>query len=230
MVTALGSSKVLLVDDNEGRFETLRRGLSSAGVDCTVVSMQELGPDAINVSVFDILYVTIDGKDSYAGILKSVDTLDVRSAIPVIAILSGEALARVESLTGIDDFVAEPWDVAELLARTKRVLRSKNPMDGCELVVRGDLTINITECEVYVADSLIELTYREYELLRFLASNPGRVFSRDALLNKVWGYDYFGGDRTVDVHIRRLRSKIEDENHTFIETVRNIGYRFRKDL
>ena len=74
---------------------------------------------------------------------------------------------------------------------------------------------------------MIELTFKEYELLKFLASHQGRVYTREALLNKVWGYDYYGGDRTVDVHIRRLRSKIEDAKHTFIETVRNIGYRFK---
>jgi two-component system alkaline phosphatase synthesis response regulator PhoP len=74
---------------------------------------------------------------------------------------------------------------------------------------------------------VVEFTFREYELLRFLAANEGRVFTRDTLLDRVWGYDYYGGDRTVDVHIRRLRSKIEDAGHTFIETVRNIGYRFR---
>ena len=71
------------------------------------------------------------------------------------------------------------------------------------------------------------LTYKEYELLRFLATNPDTVFTREALLNKVWGYDFYGGARTVDVHIRRLRSKIEDAHHSFIETVRNVGYRFR---
>ena len=76
---------------------------------------------------------------------------------------------------------------------------------------------------------VIELTFKEYELLLYLAGNKGRVFTRESLLNKVWGYDLFGGDRTVDVHIRRLRSKIEDPEHTFIETVRNIGYRFKKN-
>ncbi len=75
---------------------------------------------------------------------------------------------------------------------------------------------------------MVELTFKEYELLKFLARDRGRVFTREALLNKVWGYDYFGGDRTVDVHVRRLRSKIELSGQTFIETVRNIGYRFKK--
>ena len=77
---------------------------------------------------------------------------------------------------------------------------------------------------------IIDLTFKEYELLKLMATNRGRVFTRDNLLDKIWGYDYFGGDRTVDVHIRRLRSKIEDANHSYIETVRNIGYKFIKDL
>jgi two-component system alkaline phosphatase synthesis response regulator PhoP len=93
----------------------------------------------------------------------------------------------------------------------------------------GDLVIDLDNCEVTVAGRLITLTFKEYELLRFMAAIPGRVFTRDALLDEVWGHDYFGGDRTVDVHIRRLRSKIEDSTHTFIDTVRNIGYRFSKD-
>jgi len=89
--------------------------------------------------------------------------------------------------------------------------------------------INRAKCEVTLAGRVLMLTFMEYELLKFLASNKGRVFTREVLLNKVWGYDYYGGDRTVDVHIRRLRSKIEDLTHTFIETVRNIGYKFREN-
>lgn len=90
--------------------------------------------------------------------------------------------------------------------------------------------IDPAQCEVTLEGEVVELTFKEYELLRFLASNRGRVFTREALLNWVWGYDYYGGERTVDVHVRRLRSKIEDSKHVFIETVRNIGYRFKKDV
>jgi len=230
MVIMTNVSRALLVDDNGDLFETLKRSLSSSGMDCAVVSTRELAIEASRLSDCDILYVTIDGNDSYAAMRKAIDTLALKPATPVIAIMSREALARAESLKGIDDFVTEPWDAAELLARSVRALRGRRPTEGCEMIVRGDLTINVTECEVRLAGSPVELTYREYELLRFLARNPGRVYSRDVLLNKVWGYDYFGGDRTVDVHIRRLRSKIEDDGHTFIDTVRNVGYRFRKDL
>jgi two-component system alkaline phosphatase synthesis response regulator PhoP len=86
--------------------------------------------------------------------------------------------------------------------------------------------IDSGKCEVLLGGKAIVLTFKEYQLLKFLAANKGKAFTREALLNKVWGWDYYGGDRTVDVHIRRLRSKIEDMNHSFIETIRNIGYRF----
>jgi two-component system alkaline phosphatase synthesis response regulator PhoP len=98
------------------------------------------------------------------------------------------------------------------------------------LIKCGDLVIDIAKYEVSIGGKLLALTFKEYELLKFLAKNRGRVFTRETLLNEVWGYDYYGGDRTVDVHIRRLRSKIEDSTHTFIETVRNIGYKFSTEV
>jgi two-component system alkaline phosphatase synthesis response regulator PhoP len=114
-----------------------------------------------------------------------------------------------------------------LVLRIKRLLNKRNGnQDDGELIRFDGLIIDLAKCEVTVDSRVVALTFREYELLKFLASNKGRVYTRDALLNKVWGYDYYGGDRTVDVHIRRLRSKIDDAKHTFIETVRNIGYRF----
>ena len=99
-------------------------------------------------------------------------------------------------------------------------------MESEDIIRCGDLVIDSVKCEVSLSGKPIILTFKEYQLLKFLASNKGKVFTREALLNKVWGWDYYGGDRTVDVHIRRLRSKIEDINHSFIETIRNIGYRF----
>jgi two-component system alkaline phosphatase synthesis response regulator PhoP len=101
-------------------------------------------------------------------------------------------------------------------------------MESEDVIRCGDLVIDSAKCEVSLSGKPIILTFKEYQLLKFLASNKEKVFTREALLNKVWGWDYYGGDRTVDVHIRRLRSKIEDINHSFIETIRNIGYRFRK--
>lgn len=125
-----------------------------------------------------------------------------------------------------DDFLLAPPRPRELLARLGRLLAQRSEPEG-SLLRSGDLTLDLEQYRVWVNERSVDLTYTEYELLRFLASNRGRVFSRETLLNKVWGYDYFGGSRTVDVHIRRLRAKLEDKDHTFIETVRNVGYRFQ---
>ena len=111
-------------------------------------------------------------------------------------------------------------------ARVRRAIWLKSGVESDNTLSAGDLRLDLANYKVYVSGRPIELTYKEYELLRFLATNQDKVFTREALLNRVWGYDFYGGARTVDVHIRRLRSKIEDRAHTFIETVRNVGYRF----
>ena len=146
--------------------------------------------------------------------------------IPVIVLLPREKLNSFDLGAGIDDFVAKPWEAIEVATRIKRCLRQKEGTDAQDVIRCGDLVIDSVKCEVSLGGKPIVLTFKEYQLLKFLANNKGKVFTREALLNKVWGWDYYGGDRTVDVHIRRLRSKIEDMNHSFIETIRNIGYRF----
>ena len=113
------------------------------------------------------------------------------------------------------------------MARVRRAIWRRAGAEGSHLLRRGDLTIDQANYKVFVGGRPVQLTFKEYELLRFLAQNHDRVCTRETLLNRVWGYDFYGGCRTVDVHIRRLRSKIEDSSHTFIETVRNVGYRFR---
>jgi DNA-binding response OmpR family regulator len=148
------------------------------------------------------------------------------SHLPVIALVARERLDDIGGHYDVDDFFSSDGDVRELALRVKRLLHRAKTADGSELIMSGGLVIDLAKCEVSVGGRVVELTFKEYELLKCLASNKGRVYTRETLLNKVWGYDYYGGDRTVDVHIRRLRSKIEDAKHTFIETVRNIGYRF----
>ena len=150
------------------------------------------------------------------------------SRSPLLAIVTPDLLDRAAAHPALDDFALVGAGSNELQARVKRLVRL-HPDSG-EMLRRGDLAINTATCEVSLGGRLIELTFKEYTLLKFLASNPGRVHTREVLLDKVWGYDYYGGDRTVDVHVRRLRSKIEDANHAFIDTVRNMGYRFRKDV
>jgi len=129
----------------------------------------------------------------------------------------------------ITDFIVAPFPEEELIVRS--IFSVKRATTGPlkeELINRGDLTINPSNYEVLINNSRINLRFKEYELLLLLASNPGRVYDRATLLNQIWGYDYFGGTRTVDVHIRRLRSKIENNpENPYIETIWNVGYRFR---
>lgn len=145
--------------------------------------------------------------------------------LPLIALISRPVLGAIHRLKGFDDFVIAPWDVDEIIARAQYRVGQQ----GREIIRCRDLVINPDTYEVNVDGREVSLTFREYQLLYLLAKDRGRVFTRDALLNEVWGYDYFGGDRAVDVYIRRIRSKIEDGNHEFIQTVRNVGYRFRKE-
>ena len=114
-----------------------------------------------------------------------------------------------------------------MVTRVKLTLHRNRHEDGDEVIRAGSLVINPSTYEVSLRGKRVNLRFKEYELLRLLATNPGRVYSREALLSSIWGYDYFGGTRTVDVHIRRLRSKIEDAEHPYIETIWNVGYRFR---
>ena len=144
-----------------------------------------------------------------------------------LGLVALEQLPHLDLTLGLDDFIVRSASATEITARVRQALWKKARVDSKNVLKCGDLVMDLASYTVYVAGRTVELTYKEYELLRFLASNRDRVFSRETLLNKVWGYDFYGGGRTVDVHIRRLRSKIEDRHHTFIETVRNVGYRFR---
>ncbi len=147
--------------------------------------------------------------------------------LPIIILAADSSLHAWDTNLNVDDFLLIPHRKPELLSRIRRLLKKSDKLDIGTTIQQGDLTIDDAGYEVKVAGRRIDLTYREYQLLKYLATNSARVVTRETLLNKVWGYDYFGGDRTVDVHIRRLRSKLEDTEHVFIETVRNVGYRFK---
>ncbi|MAO74769.1 MAG: hypothetical protein CL699_00425 [Chloroflexi bacterium] len=127
----------------------------------------------------------------------------------------------------ISDFITTPIKLSELITRCQRITKRTNNVSTEKLIKFGDLLINPDNYEVKIKGNRVNLRFKEYELLLLLASNPGRVYDRASLLNQIWGYDYFGGTRTVDVHIRRLRSKIEVLPDTeYIETIWNVGYRF----
>ncbi len=147
------------------------------------------------------------------------------SGVAVVGIAEEQTLEVVGTLPTIDDFVVSPWEEAEFRMRVERLLVRGDGERESSVLRCGGLEIDPERYKVTVEEQVVDLTYKEYELLRFLAANRGRPFTREALLNQVWGYDYYGGSRTVDVHVRRIRAKIE-EHEPFIETVRNVGYRF----
>ena len=125
-----------------------------------------------------------------------------------------------------DDFALYPASTEEMDARLTHLLRRSSKSQRKEIVTYGPLALNLETYQAIIDGEPLDLTFMEYELLRFLASHPGKVFTREVLLSRVWGYEYYGGARTVDVHIRRLRAKLGEEHSLLIETVRSVGYRF----
>ena len=147
--------------------------------------------------------------------------------IPVLAAVPREQVPDYDPSLNPDELVICPASEEELSLRVKQAVYRVNGPSGSQALSIGDLSIDLERYEVSVAGRRVTLTYKEFQLLALLASNPGRVYTREALLSQVWGYDYLGGTRTVDVHVRRLRSKVESPGRSFVETIWNVGYRFK---
>jgi two-component system alkaline phosphatase synthesis response regulator PhoP len=146
--------------------------------------------------------------------------------LAVLVIVDRTLTADLADKDGFDDFLLTPVDRAELRVRLSRVGATDIETTDDPVLRHQDLELNTATYQAYLAGKPVDLTYMEYELLRFLVEHPNRVWSREQILSKVWGYDYFGGSRTVDVHVRRLRAKLGEERSTWITTVRSVGYRF----
>lgn len=146
--------------------------------------------------------------------------------VPLVAALDPEHLASAGALGDAQELLVRPFSRGELEARVARARRQVNGVEDGEVVRVGSLELNVATYQVSIAGEPVSLTYMEYELLRFLVTHPGRAFSRESLLSAVWGYDYYGGARTVDVHVRRVRAKVGQEHAARIKTIRSVGYRF----
>lgn len=223
---------VLLVDDEEHILELLKFNFGREGFDvlavttgeeCLNICKREL-PDII---ILDLMLPGIDGLE-VCRILKQNQRTRL---IPIIMLTAkGTELDKVIGLElGADDYVTKPFSVRELVARAKAQLRRTDllmqPTDGQAPIIAGPLTIDSSSYEVYRDGEKLDLTLKEFELLKMLVLNKGKVLTRDAILDSIWGYGYYGDTRTVDVHIRNLRKKI-GEDLDFIETVRGVGYKF----
>jgi two-component system alkaline phosphatase synthesis response regulator PhoP len=230
----MGKKTVLVVDDEQHIIELIQFNLESHGYE---VITSENGEDAIAVAeekmpdviILDLMLPGIDGFEA----CKRIRSNEKTRKIPIIMLTAkGEEMDKVLGLElGADDYLTKPFSVRELIARIKAVLRrfEEIPKEVIKLVKVNDIVIDVEKHEVMKNGELIELTLKEFELLKILAKNRGKVLSRNFLLDEVWGYDYFGETRTVDVHIRHLRKKIEDNDKypIYIETIRGIGYKMK---
>ena len=159
------------------------------------------------------------------SVARSIRRVD--GALAILVLLGGAQLMELEHRDELfDDFCLTPFHPRELEARLTHLLAAGGTEVGTDLIEHGELVLNLETYQAAVSGNSLDLTYMEYELLKFLASSPGKVFTRETLLSRVWGYDYYGGARTVDVHVRRLRVKLGEEHAAYIHTVRSVGYRF----
>ena len=226
--------KVLVVDDEENIRMLVKFNLEKAGYEVLEASDGNKAIEtAVNstpdIVILDLMLPGIDGLEVCRNLKRHPRT----AALPIIMLTAkSDEIDRVIGLElGADDYMTIPFSQRELVARIKAVLRRSNVAVGNgEELLLGRLRMNFSQYEAWLDNEKLELTPKEYEMLKLLAENAGKVFSREQLLEKIWGYEYFGDTRTVDVHVRHLRAKLErvPEMAEAIETVRGVGYRLAK--
>ena len=220
--------RVTFVGQDRDKVKSLVRDLEREGYWTAVCLPEEATTVLPDGSRPDALVIDASSTNGTAILPDGLEGDGETAPTPTIVLIEEAQLSDCDLPRRMDDFLVLPVRTGELAARVRQLLRRRHAhLEGENTLRCGDLVINLASREVFLAGRPVSLVYKEYELLRFLLSNSGTVFSREELLNKVWGYDFYGGARTVDVHIRRLRSKIEDARHSFIQTVHNVGYRFR---
>ena len=218
--------RIAIIGSHSNCIATLTDILEGEGYSVVGIDPGEEGASSIATQPLEL--IILDGEPQAIERMKDMLRWNDQSQGPGrIAIVHQDKLDNYDFTLNHTDFLVWPATPGEVALRVRSALWQRTNIQSDDVIKYGDLVIDVANYKVYIAGKIIELTFKEYELLRFLATHHERVYSRESLLNQVWGYDYYGGARTVDVHIRRLRSKIEDHGHTFIETVRNVGYRFR---
>lgn len=223
---------VLVVDDEQAIADIIKFNLEREGYEVLTAkdgrdALNTLADNSVNLVLLDVMMPEMDGFTCLKEIRKD-------SKVPVIMLTAKEE--EVDKVLGLelgaDDYVVKPFSMRELIARVKANLRRREFENEenreAESITAGDLLIDLNKYEVQKNGKVLDLTLREYELLLFLAKSPDQIFSREELLEKVWGYDYYGDIRTVDVTVRRLREKVEDKDKDFkyILTKRGVGYYF----
>ncbi|MGD9559730.1 MAG: response regulator transcription factor [Oscillospiraceae bacterium] len=228
----MATNKILIVDDDKNICELLRLYLEKEGYETRLAYDGEAAFAAYeewepNLLLLDIMMPKQDGWETCRKIRAG-------SSVPIIMLTAkGETFDKVLGLElGADDYIVKPFDTKEVVARIKAVLRraatpAKDSEDSDKKIVYDKLSVDLSKYELRVNDEVVEAPPKEMELLYFLASHPGRVFTRDQLLDEVWGFEYYGDSRTIDVHVKRLREKLEGASEDWnLKTVWGVGYKF----
>lgn len=219
----------LVEDDNSIRelviYTLQSTGLDAAGFACGKDFWEGMRAEIPSMILLDIMLPDEDGLTILKKIRNTTDT----AKIPVIMLTAkGTEYDKVIGLdSGADDYIPKPFGMMELVSRVKAVLRRTEPEQKTQLYVLGPIKVNVIRHTVHVNGEVVNLTYKEFELLCYLLENEGIVLSRDQLLSKIWGYDFDGETRTVDVHIRTLRQKLGIGGN-YIETIRGVGYKIEE--
>lgn len=221
---------IFVIDDDQNISELVSLYLNKEGFRCEEFNDGEAGLKAFQNNAPDLVLLDImmPGMDGYE-VLREIRKI---SKIPVIMITAkGETFDKVLGLElGADDYIVKPFDPKELTARVKAVIRRySSHAEEKNIIALPNLTIDMSDFNIKFNGKTIELPPKELELLFYLASNPNRVFTREQLLDQIWGYDYIGESRTVDVHVKRLREKLSGENSWELKTVWGVGYKFQID-
>jgi DNA-binding response OmpR family regulator len=217
---------ILLLSEQVEDVRDLLRSFPMGPWRTVVLSLKAHSPEDL-ISVHpDMLLIDATGDvESAEAAARDLATAWEIGLPPMIAIVDEDSVGRFRFDVGTDDFVLSTASAGEISARLEVAARRAGRGEDPLVLKVGDVTVNPENYQVYVRGRPLDLTFKEFELLKFLAQRPGRVCDRDLLLREVWGYDYYGGTRTVDVHIRRLRAKLGAEHEALIETIRNVGYR-----
>ena len=217
--------QIAVITQDDTLRKSLKQTLTQAGFSVVATTVSELTKDGYRGDRCAALIVDVAGVNANAAdLIRRVRKEPKLEEVPLLMIISGEQAGLLEQ-GDIDDFMPAPVSPPVLEQRLKFLLRGLGRWTPQERLVLGALTMDFAKYEVTLHHEPLDLTYKEFELLKFLVTHPDRVYSREQLLNQVWGYDYLGGTRTVDVHVRRLRAKLGPRHSSLIETVRNVGYK-----